>query len=216
MLDLAGADPEGERAERTMRRGVAVAADQRRAGQREAELGPDDMHDPLLHRGRVDIVDPELGRVATQRVELLRAFGIGDRQRHARGVDACGRRQIVVGHRQRKIGPPHPPSGDAQAFESLWAGHLVNKVAIDIDQAGAIVAPFDDVRCPDLFVEGLRTGGHAAPLTDNACHAKVRGNFHASDHGPIASMRVPRDDRARRRDPSLRVGQHPLSKASAG
>jgi hypothetical protein len=48
MLDLAGADAEGERAERAVRRRVAVAADQGRAGQREALLRPDDVDDALL------------------------------------------------------------------------------------------------------------------------------------------------------------------------
>ena len=47
MLDLAGADAEGQRAERAVRRGMAVAADQRGARQGEALLGPDDMDDAL-------------------------------------------------------------------------------------------------------------------------------------------------------------------------
>ena len=70
MLDLAGADAEGERAKRAMRRGVAVAADQGRAGQGEALLRPDDMDDALLGGEIVDIGDAELGDVALQRREL--------------------------------------------------------------------------------------------------------------------------------------------------
>jgi hypothetical protein len=48
MLDLAGADAERQRAECAVRRGMAVAAHHRGAGQREALLGPDDVDDALL------------------------------------------------------------------------------------------------------------------------------------------------------------------------
>jgi hypothetical protein len=59
----------------------------------------------------------------------------------------------MVGNRQRQIGPPHGAPRDAQTFERLWAGDLMNKVAVDPDQAGAIVAPDDDMRVPDFLVE---------------------------------------------------------------
>jgi hypothetical protein len=47
MLGLGRADAEGERPERAMRGGVAVAADDRRAGQGQPQLGADDMDDAL-------------------------------------------------------------------------------------------------------------------------------------------------------------------------
>ena len=47
MLDLGGADAVGQRAEGAVRRGVAVAADDGRARQREALLGADDVDDAL-------------------------------------------------------------------------------------------------------------------------------------------------------------------------
>jgi hypothetical protein len=47
VLDLAGADAVGQRAEGAVRAGVAVAADHRHAGQRGALLRADDVHDAL-------------------------------------------------------------------------------------------------------------------------------------------------------------------------
>jgi hypothetical protein len=47
MLDFGGADAVRQRAERAMRRGVAVAADDGHARQREALLGADDVDDAL-------------------------------------------------------------------------------------------------------------------------------------------------------------------------
>src|SRR3546814_19226594 len=50
MLDLARADPERERPQRAVRRGVTVAAYQRGARQREAPFGADPMDAALLDR----------------------------------------------------------------------------------------------------------------------------------------------------------------------
>ena len=47
VLDLARADAERERAERAVRRGVAVAADDRLPRLRQPELGADDVDDAL-------------------------------------------------------------------------------------------------------------------------------------------------------------------------
>jgi hypothetical protein len=164
MLDLGGADAEGERPEGAMRRSVAVAADDRRAGQREALLGADDMDDALLRSDRVDIGDPEFGGVALERGELLRRLQVGDRQPAAIGGDPRGGRDIMVGYRQGQVGPAHRAAGDAKPFERLRARDFVDQVAVDIDQAGAVVAALDDMRVPDLLVEGAGFRGHAASL----------------------------------------------------
>ena len=51
-LDLAGADPERERAEGAVGRGVRVAADDRHARLRQPELRPDDVDDALVRCSR--------------------------------------------------------------------------------------------------------------------------------------------------------------------
>src|SRR5262249_60586919 len=48
VADLRRSDPEGDRAERAVRRRVAVAARDRHARLRQAELGPDHVDDPLV------------------------------------------------------------------------------------------------------------------------------------------------------------------------
>ena len=88
VLDLGGADPERERAEGAVRRRVAVAADDRLAGLREPELGPDHVDDSLAARARRVELDPELVAVA----RAARRAGPGpSRRRSARGSSArCG------------------------------------------------------------------------------------------------------------------------------
>ena len=63
-LHLARADAEGERAERAVGGGVRVAADDRHARLRQAELGTDDMDDALAVRAERVERDPELLAVA--------------------------------------------------------------------------------------------------------------------------------------------------------
>ena len=63
MFDLARPDAERQRADAAVAGGVAVAAHDRRAGQRKTLLGADDMDDALFGRDRVDVADAELGRV---------------------------------------------------------------------------------------------------------------------------------------------------------
>ena len=72
MLDLARADAEGKRAERAMRRGVAVAANDRHAGQGEALLGTDDMNDALTGIAHRMQTIPQFQRVSRQHRDLLR------------------------------------------------------------------------------------------------------------------------------------------------
>ncbi len=160
MLDLAGADPECERADPAMRGGMAVAADNGRAGQREALLGADDVDDALLGGGRLDVADPEFRSIALERGELRGALRIGDRQhRPVRRPPRCGR-QVVIGHRECEIGPAHRTACEPQRREGLRAGDLVDQVTIDIDQAGAVLAPLDDMRVPDFLVKCARSARH--------------------------------------------------------
>nr|BFE68399.1 hypothetical protein GCM10020092_017000 [Actinoplanes digitatis] len=70
VLDLAGADAEGQRAERAVCRGVRVAAHDRRAGLGEPELWPDHVDDALLHIAERADLHAELGAVLAQGLDL--------------------------------------------------------------------------------------------------------------------------------------------------
>ena len=75
MLDLGRPDPERQRAQPAMGAGMAVAANEGRARQAEAQLRPDDVDDPLFGRERVDIGEAELSDIASQRRQLRGAVG---------------------------------------------------------------------------------------------------------------------------------------------
>ena len=151
VLDLARADAERERAERAVRRGVRVAADDRHAGLRDAQLGPDDVHDALAPVAHPVVRDAELLHVARERVELLARDVVLDRAREV------PRRHVVVGRRDRAIGPPHRAAGEPQPLERLRARDLVDEVQVDVEQ----VAP-ERVVVPDLLVCGACHGGSLA------------------------------------------------------
>ena len=158
VLDLRGADAVGERAERAVGRGVAVAAHERGAGQREALLGADDVDDALPLVELVVIFEPEELGVLGQIGDLRRALRIGI------GLAAVGGRHVVVDHQQRLLGRAHLAAGQPQSLERLRARHLVHEMAVDVDQAGAVGLLVDQVVVPDLVVEGARLGHRARPV----------------------------------------------------
>ena len=152
MLDLGGADAVGQRAERAVGRGVAVAAHDGGAGQGEALLGPDHMDDALAAVALVVILDAEIARVLRQRFDLDRRLRIVD------ALGAVGGRHVVVDHGQRLLRRAHLAAGHAQALEGLRAGHLVHQMPVDIEQAGAVRRLMHQVRVPDLVVDGAGLG----------------------------------------------------------
>ena len=159
MLDLAGADAMGQRAESAVRGGVAVAADDGRAGQREALLRADDMHDALPVIELVEILDAEFRAILAQRAHLKCCLGIVD------AVAAVGGRHIVIDDGQRFLGRVHAPVRHAQALESLRARHLVDEMAVDIKQARAVALRLDYVIVPNLIVQrSLRAHCFCLPL----------------------------------------------------
>jgi hypothetical protein len=157
MLDFRRADAVGERAEGAMRRGVAVAADDGHPRQGEALLRPDNVDDALPAVGLVIIFDAEIGGVLRQRLDLNAAFLVLDAE------FAVGRgRHVVVDDGQRLRRLAHRPAGHAQPFEGLRAGDLVDEMAVDIDQAGAVFLPVDDVVVKNLVVKRARCGHFAS------------------------------------------------------
>ncbi len=58
----------------------------------------------------------------------------------------------MIGHGQGEFGAADLAAAYAQRLEGLGAGHLVNEVTVDIDQAGSIIAAFHEMSVPDLFV----------------------------------------------------------------
>ena len=155
VLDLAGPDAEGECAERAMRAGVRVAADDRHPGLGEPELRADDVHDALLAVAHRVQPDAELGAVAAQRLHLGGRDRVGDRQ-----LDADGRHVVVLGG-DGELGPAHGPAGHPQPVERLRAGHLVHEVQVDVEQVGLALGPPHQVRLPQLLGQGA---GHVARL----------------------------------------------------
>ena len=136
-----------QRAERAMGRGVAVTADDGGAGQRKALLRADDVDHALALVELVVIGDAELAGVLGQRRDLFGAFRIGI------GFGAIGGRHVVVDHGQRLLRRVHLAAGGAQPFERLRRGHFVHQMAVDIEQAGAVLGLVHQMVVPDLVVQ---------------------------------------------------------------
>src|SRR6185503_11863260 len=106
VLDFGGADAEGQGAECTVCRRVAVAADDRHARLAETLLRTDDVDNSLATVVDAEIRDTELLRVPAKHVHLLDGQGIRPRP------VAVDRGNVVVGGRQRQIRAADPASSE--------------------------------------------------------------------------------------------------------
>ncbi len=137
MLDLGGADPEGQRPECAVGGGVRVPADDRHSRLGDAQLGADHVHDPLtLGAERVDGY-AKFVTVALERFHLHTRELVLDA-----GSDRCAVGWgVVVGGRQRAVRSAQPPTGEPQSVERLRACHLVHQMQVDVEQAGSGLRP---------------------------------------------------------------------------
>ena len=149
VLDFAGADAEGQRAEGAVRRGVAIAADDGQAGLGDAELGTDDVDDALVAAGHVKERDAVAGAILRQRFDLQARVLVHDGQMAILGGDG------MVHHREGEIGAAHLAAGGFQAGKGLRGGDFVNQVAVNVDEGRLARGFAHHVRVPDFFVHGL-------------------------------------------------------------
>ena len=143
MLNLRGADPEGERSQGAVGRGVRVAADDQQPGLCEAELRTDDVNDALAgvaHAVQLDALAPA---VLLERRHLALGHLIG-----------CGppadRGDVVIHRGDRQVGPADTSLGEPQTLERLRRRHLMNEVKVDIEQVRFAVPGRHHVVIPDL------------------------------------------------------------------
>ena len=151
VLDLARADAEGQRAERTVRRRVRVAADDRHAGLRVAHLRTDHVHDALSGGAPRVERDAELVGIGLQRLHLTCADLVGNR--------TVGRRHVVIHRGDGELGAANGAFVHAEALERLRARHLVHEVQVDIEQVGLTVGAMHHMAFPHLLGERLRHAG---------------------------------------------------------
>jgi hypothetical protein len=133
--------------ERAVRRSMAVAADNGGAGQRKTLLGADDVHDALAPVEFVVIFDAEFFCVLGHHPNLLGGFRIGI------WLAAVGGRDVVVDHGQRLLRRMNLSPRRPQTFESLRRGHLVDQMAVDIEEAGAVIGLMNQMIVPDFVVQ---------------------------------------------------------------
>ena len=163
VLDLARADAERERAERAVRRRVAVAAHDRHARLGQPLLGADDVHDALERVAHAVEPDAELLAVRGERLDLLARDRVGDAELEADG------RHVVVHRRDGQLGPAHAAPVQAQPVEGLRRRDLVHEVEVDVEEVGLAVAAVDDVLLPHLLAQRL---GHGPLLVVAWCSSQ--------------------------------------------
>src|SRR2546430_371356 len=143
---LGGADAEGDRADGAVGRGVAVAARDRHAGLREAELGTDHVHNALLARRHVEERQAEVLHVADHVDRHLLGQRIGV------GAGLVGRRDDVIERAEGALGHPDFQLRIPEHLKRLRCGHLVDEMQAD-QELGLSRRQGPDGMCVPHFVE---------------------------------------------------------------
>src|SRR4030095_7560907 len=158
MLHLGVAAAEAERAKGAMGGRVSVAADDGEAGLSQPLLRPDDVDDALTDVVHREILDAEVAAVLFERLDLDARLLLRD------SLAAVGGRHVVMGDGERGLRTMHLAAGGAQALEGLRARHLMDEMAVDIKQAGAVVLAMDEVTVPDLVEQRARFCHRTNPI----------------------------------------------------
>ena len=134
--------------------GVAIAADNGHAGQGKALFGADNMHDALPLIADIEHLNPEFAGVFAQGFDLDAAFLIA-----YIGQAVGGGGDVVIDYGQRGGELMHRAARHAQALEGLGGGDFMQQMAVDIDQACAVIGLVDHVVIPDFLKQ--RAGLHS-------------------------------------------------------
>ncbi len=161
MLDFGGADAVREAAKSAVGGRVRITADHRHARQREALLRPHHMHDALALVIDGELDDAEVAAVFVQRGDLD-ARGLVGNAGHALFTFGAVGGHVVVGRRDIGVQAPGLAAGELEALKGLRAGDFVQQLAVDIDEAGAVITLLYKMVVPELVVEGL--AGHLGLL----------------------------------------------------
>src|SRR5579859_116102 len=150
VFHFARANAESERAEGAVRGSVAVAADDRVAGLRDAEFGADDVHDALIFAVHIEQANAGFAAIFFEGFKLEAGVGVNNREGAVLGGDG------VIHYGESEIGAAYFAAFRFESGEGLRRSAFVDEVAVNIDERGFPRLLMDEMRVPDFFVEGFQ------------------------------------------------------------
>ena len=150
MFDFGRADAKGQCAECTVGRGVRVAANHRHTGKGEAFFGAYNMDNTLTQVRHREVMNTGVGSI------FIKGFNLNAAVFFLDAFGAIRRRNVVIGHGKGQFRMAHFATGIAKAFKGLRAGHFMDKMTVNINQAGSIILRVDHMAFPNLVKKGFR------------------------------------------------------------
>jgi len=132
--------------------GMAVAADDQRTGQAQAELGTHHVHDALTGFADVEQADVGVLGLGAQRGEQLGADGggAGPARRAGDGVVGRGKGQLRAAHLEPTL---------LEVEQAARAAEVVQQVPVDVQQVGVVAEIGEGVGVPELGKQRARGHG---------------------------------------------------------
>ena len=144
MLHFGCTDAESECAERAMRGGVTVTADDGHAGLGATEFRSDDVDDAAMRAGHAVQGDAEFSGVGFHLLDLRRSHRVCNWNVDGRGWDG------MIHRRQGLIGAADFQSALTQTGEGLRRGHFVDEVQVNVEDGRCAFLFGDDVGFPNF------------------------------------------------------------------
>ena len=144
VLHLGGSNAKSQRAERPMRAGVTVSANDRHSRLCQAQFRPNHVDDSLIRRIHIKQAHAKLFAVGLQGRNLPGGNQVGNG-----GAARLGRNVVIHGGHGPQ-GLAYFSSGDSQAIKSLRRRHLMHQMKVDIENWRAVAGLRDQVRIPNL------------------------------------------------------------------
>ena len=145
MLHFGGADAECQRAERAMRGGVTVAADDGHAWLGATKFRSDDMDNAAMRTGHAVQGDAEFGGVGFHLLDLRRSHRIRNRDIDRRGRDG------MIHRGEGFIGAADFQSALTQTCEGLRRSDFMHEVQVNVKNGWGFRLFSDNVRVPDFL-----------------------------------------------------------------
>jgi hypothetical protein len=169
MLDLTGTNTKGQGSKGTVRRSVRVTAHSDTSRKSETLLGTDNVNDTLTFVGHGKVCHTEILDILLELHDLRSTSSLFNECFYIHKIGSVSGGYVVIDGHKSAVRSPHGAVSNPEAFKGLRGRHLVNQMAIDVDESRQAVI-IDQVIIPDLvnkssFGKQRRRGLESVPVT---------------------------------------------------
>lgn len=158
MLHFTGSNTECQSTKRSMSCSVRVSTNRDTSWKSKSLFRSNNMDNSLTFIGHSKVFEPEIFDVLFELQHLCSTGSLFNKSRDINQLRSVFGGNIVIDRRQGAIRSADAAPGKSQAFKGLRRRHLVDQMAIDVEQTRQSII-FNNVIIPNLVVQSTGFGG---------------------------------------------------------